>query len=248
MDSTKLLSLLFVGGTAIVGSIIYKYFSKADLITMLKAEYQNNKNCLSKDLALQIMLLGIKNGNNLFATNHSSIDTNRRSNINNKDVYDEICQETLNQRQECYDDEFLKIIKQFEGKFSMNELIEISGGLPPMQLAHILYRYDVPYYEGKIPSVQTSVEIFKLYVDFILKGLKESKINIDDNDIFAKKELYFKFYYLNLKINDIIYEKYNHTNIDIVKYVLRTNHKFDDKEIKQLQNSIKNFDDILLSY
>ena len=44
MDSTKLLSLLFVGGTAIVGSIIYKYFSKADLITMLKAEYQNNKN------------------------------------------------------------------------------------------------------------------------------------------------------------------------------------------------------------
>ena len=64
MDSTKLLSLLFVGGTAIVGSIIYKYFSKADLITMLKAEYQNNKNCLSKDLALQIMLLGIKNGNN----------------------------------------------------------------------------------------------------------------------------------------------------------------------------------------
>ena len=136
-----------------MGSIIYKYFSKADLITMLKAEYQNNKNCLSKDLALQIMLLGIKNGNYLFATNHSSIDTNRRSNINNKDVYDEICQETLNQRQECYDDEFLKIIKQFEGKVSMNELIDLIEKNPSLLRRPIILddrRMQVGYNEDEI--------------------------------------------------------------------------------------------------
>lgn len=50
-----------------------------------------------------------------------------------------------------------------------------------------------------------------------------------------------------MKINDIIYEKYR-LNDQIVKYVLRINNMFDDKEIKQLQNTIKNFDGILLSY
>ena len=88
----------------------------------------------------------------------------------------------------------------------MNELTEISGGLPPMQLSHLFYLYDVPDSEGKMPTVEKAVEIYKEYVDYIQQGLKETHIRIDDNDIFGKKDLYFKFYYLNLKINDIIYE------------------------------------------
>ena len=110
----------------------------------------------------------------------------------------------------------------------MNELTEISGGLPPMQLSHLFYLYDVPDSEGKMPTVEKAVEIYKEYVD--------------------QKDLYFKFYYLNLKINDIIYEKYDHVNYQIVKYVLRVNHMFEDKEIKNFQNAIKAFDDVLLSY
>ena len=35
MDSSKLLSLLFVGGTALLGGCIYKYFSRADIVTIL---------------------------------------------------------------------------------------------------------------------------------------------------------------------------------------------------------------------
>ena len=130
----------------------------------------------------------------------------------------------------------------------MNELTEISGGLPPMQLSHLFYLYDVPDSEGKMPTVEKAVEIYKEYVDYIQQGLKETHIRIDDNDIFGKKDLYFKFYYLNLKINDIIYEKYDHVNYQIVKYVLRVNHMFEDKEIKNFQNAIKAFDDVLLSY
>ena len=114
----------------------------------------------------------------------------------------------------------------------MNELTEISGGLPPMQLSHLFYLYDVPDSEGKMPTVEKAVEIYKEYVDYIQQGLKETHIRIDDNDIFGKKDLYFKFYYLNLKINDIIYEKYGHVNDQIVKYVLRVNHMFEDIEIK----------------
>lgn len=130
----------------------------------------------------------------------------------------------------------------------MNELTEISGGLPPMQLSHLFYLYDVPDSEGKMPTVEKAVEIYKEYVDYIQQGLKETHIRIDDNDIFGKKDLYLKFYYLNLKINDIIYEKYGHVNDQIVKYVLRVNHMFEDKEIKNFQNAIKAFDDVLLSY
>ena len=90
MDSSKLLSLLFVGGTALLGSCIYKYFSRADIVTILKTEFTN----LSKELALKLMLLGIKKGNANYLSNHSDIDTKRRENINNTDTYEEICQET----------------------------------------------------------------------------------------------------------------------------------------------------------
>ena len=55
MDSSKLLSLLFVGGTALLGSCIYKYFSRADIVTILKTEFTNNKSCLSKELALKLI-------------------------------------------------------------------------------------------------------------------------------------------------------------------------------------------------
>ena len=58
-----------------------------------------------------------------------------------------------------------QIIKIFEGKFTMNELTEISGGLPPMQLSHLFYLYDVPDSEGKMPTVEKAVEIYKEYVD-----------------------------------------------------------------------------------
>lgn len=247
MDSSKLISLFLIGGTAIVGGLIYKYFSKSDILTGLKAEFQKNKNYLSKEIAMKLMLLGVKNGNIKFIQKYNDIISRRRDNINNSENYDESCQETINSQQECYDEELSQIINIFEGKFSMNELQEISGGLPPMQLSHIYYLYDIPYFEGKLPSVQKAIEVYKFYVEYIQKGLKEARVNINDNDIFAKKELYFKFFYLNLKINDIIYEKYK-LNDQIVKYVLRVNNMFDDKEIKQLQNTIKNFDGILLSY
>ena len=49
----------------------------------------------------------------------------------------------------------------------MNELTEISGGLPPMQLSHLFYLYDVPDSEGKMPTVEKAVEIYKEYVDYI---------------------------------------------------------------------------------
>ena len=93
MDSSKLLSLLFVGGTALLGGC----FSRADIVTILKTEFTNNKSCLSKELALKLMLLGIKKGNANYLSNHSDIDTKRRENINNTDTYEEISQETLNQ-------------------------------------------------------------------------------------------------------------------------------------------------------
>lgn len=247
MDSSKLISFVLIGGTAIVGGLIYKYFSKTDILTVLESEFQKNKNYLSKEIALKLMLLGVKNGNIRFIQKHNDIILKRRDNINDSDNYDENCQETINKQQECYDEEFSKIIMRFEGKFSMGELQEIAGGLPPMQLNHIYYLYDTPYFEGKLPSVQKAIEVYKFYVEYIQKGLKEARVNINDNDIFAKKELYFKFFYLNLKINDIIYEKYR-LNDQIVKYVLRVNNMFDNKEIKQLQKTIKNFDSILLSY
>lgn len=47
---------------------------------------------------------------------------------------------------------------------------------------------------------------------------------------------FYKFYYLNLKINDMIYIKYNKLNDQIVKYVLRVKYVFDNKEIKLLKN------------
>ena len=249
--NTKIFSFLFLSGSAVICSYIYnKYFtSKETTLSSLKTQFKQHNNYLSKDIALNLMIYCIKNGNILYNTTYTSIDTKRREQLNKSDnAYYDLCYDTMTKKQMCYDQECLKVIEQFEGKFAMKELLKISGGIPPLQLSHLLYQYDVPLYEGSLPSVERSVEVYKFYVEKVREYLHKEGIDIEDSKIFEDVNVWFyKFYYLNLKINDMIYIKYDKLNDQIVKYVLRVNNMFDNKEIKLLKHSIKNYDCILMS-
>ena len=215
---SKTFSFIFLSGSALIGGYLYKYcFKKESPLSSLKTEYENNNNYLTKEIAFKLIIHCIQNGNALYHKSYSSLDKKRRENINSpSDIYYELCYEAMTKKQMCYDQECLKVIEQFEGKFAMKELLKISGNIPPLQLSHLLYQYDKPLFDGTLPSVDRSIEVYK-------------------------------FYYLNLKINDLIYIKYDKLNDQIVKYVLRINHIFDNKEIKLLKQSIKNYDYILMS-
>lgn len=248
MDS-KMVTMIIIGGSALVYGIYYKYFGKTDALSALKAEYIERKCCLNKSLALKLMIYGVKAGEERYLKNKPQLDDSRRKAINYKDSYYELCQETLNTRQDYFDEEFLELLNKFNAKFTMNELQEISGGLPPIQLSHIIYQYEIPNFQGTIPSLQLAKEIYIYYANYIIDALKETKIDRNNNNIFAQREIYFKFYFLYLKINDIIYEKYNHLNDQIVKYVLFKDQAFEkDEEIQKLKKAIEIFDKILLTY
>lgn len=248
MDS-KMVTMILIGGSALMAGLYYKFFSQGDVLSELKAEYISRKCCLNKSLALKLMIYGVKAGEQRFLKNKPQLDAARRGAISDKDAYYELCQETLNTYQDYFDEEFVALLTKFDGKFTMNELQEISGGLPPVQLSHIIYQYDVPNFQGTMPSLQLAKEIYLFYANFIIEALKETKIDRNNNNIFAQRELYFKFYFLNLKINDMIYEKYNHLNERIVKYVLHKEQAFEkDEEIQQLKKAIEIFDKILLTY
>ena len=247
---SKTFSFIFLSGSALIGGYLYKYcFKKESPLSSLKTEYEKNNNYLTKEIAFKLMIHCIQNGNALYNKTYNSLDKKRRDNINSpSDIYYELCYEAMTKKQMCYDQECLKVIEQFEGKFAMKELLKISGNIPPLQLSHLLYQYDKPLFDGALPSVERSIEVYKFYVKNVREYLDEEKIDIDDSKIFEQVNvLFYKFYYLNLKINDLIYIKYDKLNDQIVKYVLRINQMFDNKEIKLLKQSIKNYDYILMS-
>ena len=126
--NTKIFSFLFLSGSAVICSYIYnKYFtSKETTLSSLKTQFKQHNNYLSKDIALNLMIYCIKNGNILYNTTYTSIDTKRREQLNKSDnAYYDLCYDTMTKKQMCYDQECLKVIEQFEGKFAMKELLKI---------------------------------------------------------------------------------------------------------------------------
>ena len=162
--------------------------------------------------------------------------------------YLSLCNETLLAKQNAYQIAADKILSSLKIKLSIDELDEFVKNVDPKKLEELtikimtelnptLHKYDM-----NIMDINKTKEAYIYYLKTFIeneKKIEEQKENINDNEE-SNNLFMFQFMSLKIKMDDLLYIKYNildeHIKLLVNKYNL-----FNDNEINQLQNE---FDDI----
>ena len=193
-----------------------------------------------------------------FVLDNPKLDEQRRAlldkkNNNNNELlveqdYLTLCNETLMAKQNAYQIAADKILSSLKIKLSMDELEEFVKNIDPKKLEELtikimtelnptLHKYDL-----NIMDLNKTKEAYIYYLKIFIeseKKMEEQKENINDNEE-GNNIFIFQYMSLKIKMDDLLYIKYNildeHLKLLVNKYNL-----FNDNEINQLQNE---FDDI----
>ena len=192
-----------------------------------------------------------------FVLDNPKLDEKRRALLDKKNNNNELlveqdyltlCNETLMAKQNAYQIAADKILSSLKIKLSMDELEEFVKNIDPKKLEELaikimtelnptLHKYDL-----NIMDLNKTKEAYIYYLKIFIeseKKMEEQKENINDNEE-GNNIFMFQFMSLKIKMDDLLYIKYNildeHLKLLVNKYNL-----FNDNEINQLQNE---FDDI----
>ena len=192
-----------------------------------------------------------------FVLDNPKLDEQRRALLDKKNNNNELlveqdyltlCNETLMAKQNAYQIAADKILSSLKIKLSMDELEEFVKNIEPKKLEELtikimtelnptLHKYDL-----NIMDLNKTKEAYIYYLKIFIeseKKMEEQKENINDNEE-GNNIFIFQYMSLKIKMDDLLYIKYNildeHLKLLVNKYNL-----FNDNEINQLQNE---FDDI----
>ena len=192
-----------------------------------------------------------------FVLDNPKLDEQRRALLDKKNNNNELlveqdyltlCNETLMAKQNAYQIAADKILSSLKIKISMDELEEFVKNIDPKKLEELtikimtelnptLHKYDM-----NIMDLNKTKEAYIYYLKIFIeseKKMEEQKENINDNEE-GNNIFIFQYMSLKIKMDDLLYIKYNildeHLKLLVNKYNL-----FNDNEINQLQNE---FDDI----
>ena len=192
-----------------------------------------------------------------FVLDNPKLDEKRRVLLDKKNNNNELlveqdyltlCNETLMAKQNAYQIAADKILSSLKIKLSMDELEEFVKNIEPKKLEELtikimtelnptLHKYDM-----NIMDLNKTKEAYIYYLKIFIeseKKMEEQKENINDNEE-GNNIFIFQYMSLKIKMDDLLYIKYNildeHLKLLVNKYNL-----FNDNEINQLQNE---FDDI----
>jgi hypothetical protein len=192
-----------------------------------------------------------------FVLDNPKLDEQRRALLDKKNNNNELlveqdyltlCNETLMAKQNAYQIAADKILSSLKIKLSMDELEEFVKNIDPKKLEELtikimtelnptLHKYDL-----NIMDLNKTKEAYIYYLKIFIeseKKMEEQKENINDNEE-GNNIFIFQYMSLKIKMDDLLYIKYNildeHLKLLVNKYNL-----FNDNEINQLQNE---FDDI----
>ena len=187
-----------------------------------------------------------------FVLDNPKLDEQRRALLDKKNNNNELlveqdyltlCNETLMAKQNAYQIAADKILSSLKIKLSMDELEEFVKNIDPKKLEELtikimtelnptLHKYDL-----NIMDLNKTKEAYIYYLKIFIeseKKMEEQKENINDNEE-GNNIFIFQYMSLKIKMDDLLYIKYNildeHLKLLVNKYNL-----FNDNEINQLQN------------
>ena len=218
---------------------------------------KNSNSKITEEGIIRLIMYINNLADKFFVLDNPKLDEQRRALLDKKNNNNELlveqdyltlCNETLMAKQNAYQIAADKILSSLKIKFSMDELEEFVKNIDPKKLEELtikimtelnptLHKYDL-----NIMDINKTKEAYIYYLKIFIeseKKMEEQKENINDNEE-GNNIFMFQFMSLKIKMDDLLYIKYNildeHLKLLVNKYNL-----FNDNEINQLQNE---FDDI----
>ena len=220
---------------------------------------KNSNSKITEEGIIRLIMYINNLADKFFILDNPKLDEKRRAlldkknNNNNNELlieqdYLSLCNETLMAKQNAYQIAADKILSSLKIKLSMDELEEFVKNIDPKKLEELtikimtelnptLHKYDL-----NVMDINKTKEAYIYYLKIFIeseKKMEEQKENINDNEE-GNNIFIFQYMSLKIKMDDLLYIKYNildeHLKLLVNKYNL-----FNDNEINQLQNE---FDDI----
>ena len=218
---------------------------------------KNSNSKITEEGIIRLIMYINNLADKFFVLDNPKLDEKRRALLDKKNNNNELlieqdyltlCNETLMAKQNAYQIAADKILSSLKIKLSMDELEEFVKNIDPKKLEELtikimtelnptLHKYDL-----NIMDLNKTKEAYIYYLKIFIeseKKMEEQKENINDNEE-GNNIFIFQYMSLKIKMDDLLYIKYNildeHLKLLVNKYNL-----FNDNEINQLQNE---FDDI----
>lgn len=248
--------------TAMVGSAYYLYnlftqeeeLSEEDMVKIeeLKEEItqqieEKNSQGLTPEIAIQIMSMTNKVGEEILKKNKPFLEEKRRAAINIPEEYERICQEYLEAKEYAFQEASKKVLAQF-GDFTFEDINKIMMEVHPAEYEKMNHKYEqVSFGNNPAPDKVTVKQAYLYYG----KKFKEEMRNVQkimpfggNMDQEQQHYMFFKLLIMKFKVEDLLYVKYKYTEAQI-KYMLFEYNLFEDPEIRAINDQLARMDSMM---
>jgi hypothetical protein len=243
----------------IIGSAYYIYslmyqeedLSEADLEKVKELqqeiiEQEAHQGGLTVDTAMQIMAMTNKISEERIKKARPDLDDRRRAAINNPEEYERICQETLECKNEAYQESVEKVLQQFGG-ISIEEIHRVLQSVPPQEIEKINHKYEKPSFENvPIPDKKLVKEAYIFFGRKFQGEMMEYQRTISQMSQMQmgpeqQEYIFFKLMIGKMKVDDEVYIKYKYTEPQI-KFMIHEYNLTTDPDVMRINDQLMRFE------
>lgn len=260
MEQGKKDSYLFWGlGAAALGTLVasayYMYTSlsqdeelpeeQKSRLFEIKEELDQNEADMTPGIAVRIMALINKHGDDHYKIQRPDIEEKRRAAINNEQEYQKVCEEYFTAKQTYMEEAANNILSELGVSFEQVQK-SMAGFGDPMTMEKELMKYDIPVFEGEKPSPDTVKEAFKYFGKKLEEGMQEVQKIAASGKMQNEMDqyLFMKILISKTQTDDHVYLRYQMTEQQI-KYLLHEYKLIDDPEIKAIYQRLSRIESMM---
>lgn len=240
--------------TGLVGSLWYLYhlYNKPDQLSSevqaeideMKQRIEEGQDELTPEVAIKILALINKQVEESLRSKTPEIESKRRKAIDNEALYNRICQEYFNSKEEAYNRATHAVLDSFS--LHIDDLKEIMANISPFEVEKKIYHFHRPQFESTIPNKSKTKEAFIFFGNKFIHDMSKfntqivkTREDISDLDSTIKKMLVLK-----MRVDDSLYLKFNMTENQL-RYLVQEYSLMDDPEVKSVNEQICKYDEVL---
>lgn len=255
-NSSMFYVMAAAGVAGVVGGLYYLWttfvepeeLNEQEIIEIeeLKQEVELNKGEITKDTAVHILCMTNHHAEEEIKKMKPEIDKKRRDAINDEEEYRRICGEYLEAKEICYMNSSQRIMTEFGT--NMEVIQKLLENVSPVELEKKFFEFNAPKFEKEKPSKDKTKEAFIFFGNkFIeeMQGLSNQARSMQfAMSQEAQQAMMFNLLVCKMKVEDMIYIKYNLTEHQI-RFMLNEHGLMNDWEIQQMHSKIASFEEMM---
>ena len=216
-------------------------------ISGLREELEGHNWILTPEIAIKLLALINKKTDEYINTRKPDMEKKRRDAFDKKEVYESICNEMLEYRNQIYIKVSDKILYEFG--VSNDDLGKLLERLTPIDIEKKMYAEEKPDFENnEVPDRNNVKKAFMSYGKSCINQMKifQNMVGKCDTDSKQQELVLYQLMILKFRIDDELYRNYSISENQL-RFLLFEYNLADDPEIKKLMNDIAQYEENLNS-